>query len=153
MEHPEIKLSLNTLRACILATALAAQAGAAAAQELLIYGGPKRSEFLGCFNCSKFAPDSICNTFGKGRLFASEIFDAFGEYGSRHSLSSPWNRHSSAASVPVLLDRTGKFYGYFTINERRSDAVGFARQLKRIHETAGGDLIAVQRLLCDAINR
>ncbi len=148
-----MKLFKRTLRGLIVTAAIAAQPSAFAADELHIYGGPKRTEFLGCFNCSKFSKDSICNSFGKGSQFASEIFNTFGDYGTRHSLSSPWNRHSTAATVPVLLDRNGRFYGYFTINDSRSDSVDFARHLKEIYQRAGGDLITVQRLLCEAINR
>ncbi len=132
---------------------LAAPPGAAAAKELLIFAGRNQSEFLGCFNCSKFADDSICNASGKGGLFSSGIFNPFSAYGSSLNLSSPWNRHSSAASVPVLRDRSGGFFGYFTINDTRSDAVDFAPHLKAIFDRADGNLSAVQRVLCEAINR
>ena len=132
---------------------LVAQPGASAAKELLIYAGRNQSDFLGCFNCSKFADDSICNASGKGGLFSSGIFNPFSAYGSSISLSSPWNRHSSAASVPVLRDRSGEFFGYFTINDTRSDAVNFASHLKAIFDKADGNLSAVQRVLCEAINR
>jgi hypothetical protein len=61
---------------------LAAQPGAAAAQELLIYAGRNHGEFLGCFNCSKFAEDSICSASAQAGSLSSGIFDPFSAYGS-----------------------------------------------------------------------
>lgn len=122
------------------------------AQELLIFGGSGHDIFLGCFNCSEFSSDSICNEFGAGSSYKSNgIFNEFGQFGSEFSSASPWNEFSSSNDVPVLVDRQGGFYGYFTINEFRSDAVDFAGNLADMHEIADGDLELVQKLLCNAL--
>ena len=118
--------------------------------EILLFGGNNHDEFLGCLDCNRFDSDSICNKFGTyGSRFSSDsIFNRFGTYGSRFDSSSPWNRFSSSNSVPVAVDRQGTFYGYFTINRFRTDAINIAGQLNNIYENADGDLEIVQENLC-----
>jgi hypothetical protein len=117
--------------------------------ELLIFGGNEHDIFLGCLDCGKYDSDSICNEYGKGSEYNGQsIFNEYGSYGSEYSSSSPWNEYSSSDSVPVLVDREGKFYGYFTINQYRSNAVGFADKLAKMHKTANGDLKVVRNMLC-----
>jgi hypothetical protein len=88
---------------------------------LLLFGGRDHKTFLGCLNCSQFDSGSICNEFGhSGSRFSSEsIWNEFGKYGSEFSSDSPWNDFSS--SGPVIVDRSGKFYGRFTANQFASD--------------------------------
>lgn len=130
-----------------------ASASVAHAQELLLFGGRGHDEFLGCFNCNELSSESICNEFGTGNSFDTQsIFNEFGTFGNEFASSSPWNEFSTSDDVPVLVDRNGNFYGYFTINASRSDVVGFAADLAEIYELAGGDLETVQRILCDALN-
>ena len=120
-------------------------------REFLLFGGPGHDEFLGCLGCSSFDSDSVCNRYGKGNRYASNsIFNAFGTYGNRFNTSSPWNRYSTNKSVPVLVDRSGNFYGYLTINTYRSDAVGFAGGLQSLFEHADGDLEIIRKALCEA---
>ena len=122
------------------------------AQELLLFGGNGHDVFLGCLNCNEYNSESICNEFGAGSAFKSDsIFNEFGPFGSEFSSSSPWNQFSISNDVPVLVDRHGGFYGYFTINEFRSDAVDFASNLAEMHDIADGNLEIVQKLLCRAI--
>lgn len=122
------------------------------AQELLLFGGNGHDVFLGCLNCNEYNSESICNEFGAGSAFKSDsIFNEFGPFGSEFSSSSPWNQFSISNDVPVLVDRQGGFYGYFTINEFRSDAVDFASNLAEMHDIADGNLEIVQKLLCRAI--
>jgi hypothetical protein len=117
--------------------------------ELLLFGGDGHDIFLGCLDCGEFGSDSICNDFGKGNEFDSNsIFNEFGTFGSEFSISSPWNEYSSDKSVPVLVDKKGNFYGYFTINVFRSDAIGFAENLAKMHKLAKGDLKIVRVVLC-----
>ena len=118
--------------------------------EFLIFGGSDHDEFLGCLNCSEYNPDSICNGFGPyGNEFSSQgMFNEFAGFGNEFSSSSPWNTYSSSNSVPVLVDKEGTFYGYFTINRYRSDAVDFADDLRKIYEDADGDLEVVRKNLC-----
>lgn len=136
-----------------LITILVLAGTSAWSQELLIFGGSGHDEFLGCFNCNEFDSDSICNEFGAGNEFKSDsIFNEFGTFGNEFASSSPWNQFSSSNDVPVLVDRQGNFYGYFTINEFRSDAVGFAGDLAEIYEIADGDLEVVRKILCNALH-
>lgn len=129
---------------------IAVSISTANAQELLLFGGRGHDVFLGCLNCNEFNSDSICNEFGAGNSFNSDsIFNEFGGFGSEFSSSSPWNEFSSSNDLPVLVDRNGKFYGYFTINEFRTDAVSFVSDLAKIYKMANGDLEEVQDILCN----
>jgi hypothetical protein len=122
----------------------------AAFADTLLFGGKNHDTFLGCLDCNKFDTDSICNKFGKGSAFNSDsIFNSFGNFGSSFSSSSPWNKFSSDESVPVLVDKSGSFYGYFTINSFRSDAVSFSKNLSSIYENSKGDLEVVQNFICN----
>ena len=123
-------------------------------QELLLYGGDKHDEFLGCLKCNDFSSQSVCNGFSKyGNDFGSNMWNQFSSpYGNDFSSSSPWNEFSTSKSVPVLVDRQGKFYGYFTINESRSDAVNFSSFLNRLFKQHKGNLDKVREKLCAEIN-
>ena len=71
---------------------------------LLIYGGKDNDEYLGKLNASKYDSESIWNQYGT--------------YGSKYSSYSPFNNYAS--NPPVLVDKNGKFYGYFTSNKYKS---------------------------------
>jgi hypothetical protein len=88
---------------------------------LLLFGDSDHKTFLGCLNCSQFDSASICNKFGQsGSQFNSEsIWNQFGHFGSKFSSDSPWNKFS--ASGPVIVDKSGNFYGRFTANKFASD--------------------------------
>lgn len=137
-------------RLFILAALFSVMSGAtSAATELLLFGGSNHDQFLGCLGCGKYDSGSVCNKYGKGGRYDSDsIFNRYGTFGSRYSDSSPWNRYTSSASVPVLVDRAGKFYGYLTINVHRSDSVKFSRELKSIFDEANGNLEIVRDILC-----
>jgi hypothetical protein len=64
--------------------------------------------------CGRFDSGSACNRFGEfgSRFNSNSIWNRFGEYGSRFSSQSPWNKFAS--DPPVVVDRDGGFYGYFT---------------------------------------
>ena len=111
----------------LLLSVLITFSSGAFAQDLLLFGGPNHDEYLGCLKCSDSRSDSVCNGFGKfGNEFSSNMWNEFSSpYGNEFSSSSPWNEFSGSKSVPVLVDKNGKFYGYFTINDTRSDAVRF----------------------------
>lgn len=100
----------------LVALALATTAAQAQTPELLLFGGEDCKIFLGCLNCSRFDPDSVCNRSGDyGSCFKSKcIWNRFGDYGSPFGSYSPWNRF--AFDPPVIVDREGNFYGYFTSN-------------------------------------
>ncbi|MFY7814762.1 MAG: hypothetical protein ACOVRK_06155 [Chryseobacterium taeanense] len=86
-------------------------------QTLLIFGGKNHTIFLGCLNCDKYDNSSIWNKYGdKGSKYSSNsIWNKYGDYGGQYSDNSPFNKYSS--NPPVLVDREGNFYGYFTINK------------------------------------
>lgn len=128
----------------------ASHASAASEKELLIYGGEDHNEFLGCLVCSEMSTESICNGFGPyGNEYSSKgMFNEYAGFGNEYSSSSPWNEYSTSNSVPVLVDRDGGFYGYFTINDARSNAFELSSELKKYFELAKGDLEVVRKLLC-----
>jgi len=121
------------------------------AQELLLFGKENHKKFLGCYNCSSYNSDSICNTYGTyGSSYSSDsIFNNYGTWGSSYSSSSPWNAYSSSNEVPVLVDRSGNFYGYFTINSYRSKASNLSSNLRDIYDDLDGDLDKIQEAICD----
>jgi hypothetical protein len=124
------------------------------ANDLLLFGGSNHDEFLGCLVCNEYSAESVCNEYGKyGNEYGSNMWNEYSSpYGNEYSSSSPWNEYSSSNSVPVLVDRQGNFYGFFTINEYRSNAVDFAGQLKKIYKMHDGDVEKVRKTLCDWIN-
>ena len=122
---------------------------APAAQELLLFGDDDHGEFIGCLSCGRFAQASVCNRYGEhgSRYSNGSIWNRYGEYGSRYSDSSPWNRYASAP--PVIVDRSGNFYGYFTANTYHRDRTrieALVYVLDNVHEIG---LDAARDLLCD----
>lgn len=85
-----------------------------AAEALLIFGGKDRSIFLGVLNASKYDSGSIWNNYGEhGSKYSDKcIWNNYGEYGGKYSEGSPFNPYSS--NPPVIVDKEGNFYGYFT---------------------------------------
>lgn len=120
------------------------------AKELLLFGGNEHEEFLGCLTCNEFSSESICNGYGTyGNEFSTDgIWNEFSGFGNEFSPKSPWNEFSSDNSVPVVVDREGNFYGYFTINEYRSNSVNFSSNLKEWYDSYEGDLEKVRISLC-----
>ena len=107
--------------------------------EVHLYGGPNRSVYLGCYNCSSYDSDSICNKYGShgSKYSSTSVWNQYGTVGSQYSLSSPWNEYSISANVPVLVDANGVSYGYFTINVYRFDAFSEASSLNELYELFG----------------
>ena len=123
------------------------------ATDLLLYGGQNHDEFLGCLVCNEFGSDSVCNGYGQyGNEYGSSMWNEYSTYGNEYASSSPWNEYSNSDEVPILVDRSGQFYGYFTINEYRSNAVDFASALNSIYKRHNGDVEKVRETLCDWLN-
>lgn len=113
-------------------------------QTLHLYGGNNNDEYLGCLNCSSYDSDSIWNEYGTyGSSYSSNsIWNEYGTYGSEYNSYSPWNEYSS--TPPVVVDKKGNFYGYFTINQykpKRADfnlALTIYKYHKEIREDISG---------------
>ena len=90
------------------------------AKALLLFGGKEHKDFLGCLNCANTAQASVCNEFKYGSTFNSNsIWNSFGPYGSSFSEYSPWNSFTDKA--PIIVDRGGRSYGYFSVNAFHHD--------------------------------
>ena len=102
----------------IAGISIALISGIAASQttDLLLFGGRNHKTFLGCLNCGQYDSNSVCNNYGTygSRYQSDSIWNAYGTYGSKYSSESPWNKYGSDA--PVIVDRKGGFYGYFSSN-------------------------------------
>lgn len=90
------------------------------AQSIFIYGGKNNDVFLGCLNCSKYDKNSIWNAYSNyGSKYSSKsIWNKYGSYGGSYSSYSPFNEYTSDS--PVLVDKNGNFYGYFTANKYKN---------------------------------
>lgn len=120
-----------------------------APKALLLFGGTDHKTFLGCLNCSDQSAVSVCNEFGRyGSEFQSNsIWNEFGTFGSEFSSKSPWNEFSSEA--PIIVDKEGGSYGYFSANENHADRTRI-KWLVSILEFQGkkNDLEATRKLMC-----
>jgi hypothetical protein len=76
---------------------------------LYIYGGTNEKDYLGKLNASRYDSESIWNPYGT--------------YGNKYNSYSPFNEHGS--NPPVLRDKNGKFYGYFTANKYKSKRANY----------------------------
>jgi hypothetical protein len=114
-----------------------------------LMGGRNHDVYLGCLGCSPTDQNSICSPYGMGSaLNANSIFNTFGDFGDSFSKYSPWNKYQSKFA-PVLVDRSGNFYGYFTIDTFNPKAFEAAARLAKIHGSANGDLNTVQGFICN----
>ncbi|WP_245688745.1 hypothetical protein [Riemerella columbipharyngis] len=51
------------------------------------------------------------------------LWNEYGNYGSNYSSTSPWNNYASYP--PIVVDKEGNFYGYFTINGYKGNRANF----------------------------
>jgi hypothetical protein len=88
---------------------------------LLLFGVHDHKTFLGCLNCVDTSTVSLCNGFGEfGSEFRSNsIWNEFGHFGNEFSGESPWNEFANEA--PIIVDKDGNSYGYFSANEQHHD--------------------------------
>jgi len=89
-------------------------------QTLHIYGGNNHDVYLGCLNCNKYDSNSIWNRHGTygSKYNSNSIWNRHGNYGGAYSDNSPFNRYAS--HPPVIVDKSGNFYGYLTVNTMAS---------------------------------
>lgn len=97
------------------------RAGAQDTKALLLFGGEDHKTFLGCLNCSSLSSSSVCNELGKygSSLQSDSIWNSLGHFGSSLSRYSPWNSLSNSA--PIIVDKDGNSYGYFSVNSLHHD--------------------------------
>jgi hypothetical protein len=89
-------------------------------QTLHLYGGSGHDIYLGCLNCNDYDSNSIWNEYGTyGSSYNSlSIWNEYGTYGNEYNSNCPWNEYGS--NPPVVVDKEGNFYGYFTVNESKA---------------------------------
>lgn len=94
-----------------------------AEKKIMLFGGASHDVYLGCFNCSDMASDSIHNNIGMygSDISSTSIFNDISQYGSDISQYSPCN--DIASNPPVLVDEDGGFYGYLTLNDIKPKAI------------------------------
>lgn len=92
-----------------------------ATKALLLFGGDNHKTFLGCLNCVDTNDASVCNDVGQygSDVARNSIWNDVGPYGSDVSPTSPWNDVSQDA--PIIVDRDGRSYGYFSANDVHHD--------------------------------
>mgnify|MGYP000032600307 FL=1 len=112
------------------------------AQHLYIYGGDDHNIYLGCLTSSPYDSNSIWNEYGSygNEYNPKSIWNEYGTYGSEYGSYSPWNEYAS--NPPVIVDKKGNFYGYFTVNEYKSERAEFKLVLLiyKYHELMKGNL-------------
>jgi len=103
--------------------------------ELLIFGDSNHKKFLGVLTKDQYNTDSICNRYGTyGSEYNSDsIWDRYSSYGDRYSDTSPWNPYAS--EPPVIVDRQGNFYGYFTINQNKNPSKGLIEFFNAVRDS------------------
>lgn len=111
-------------------------------QTLHIYGGNNHDVYLGCLNCNKYDKNSIWNAYGTygSKYNSNSIWNAYGTYGSKYNSASPWNSYFN--DPPVIVDKDGGFYGYFTTNKYKSKRADFdlVEVLYEYHELIRDDV-------------
>ncbi len=116
---------------------------------LLFGGGRSHDTFLGCLNCDRFDSTSVCNEYGQfGNVFRpTSIWNPYGP-NSMYSQTSPWNQF--AIYPPVIVDRDGNFYGYFTANTQHDKRTRIRLyQLLTDAAAQGRDLATIRDVYCD----
>jgi hypothetical protein len=91
--------------------------------KMMIFGGVNHDVYLGCLSCSKYEFDSVFNEYGNygSKYSNTSVFNKYGNYGSKYSMYSPCNEYSS--TPPVIVDGSGNFYGYLTLNKYMAKAI------------------------------
>lgn len=105
----------------------------------------KSNEFRGCFDCSKYDSDGICNRYGDygSRYSSDSIWNRYGA-GSRYDSDSPFSRYGTGLK---MVDRAGNFYGYLSMSsggERRT-----RNYLRELWDVTSGDYAEMRDLFCD----
>ncbi len=141
----QLLLTLSLL-SCFVAVAAHTQTKPAA---LLLFGGEDHKTFLGCLNCVDTSEVSVCNEYGKyGSEYNSlSIWNEYGTYGSEYNSYSPWNEYSNDA--PIIVDKDGHSYGYFSANSYHRDRTRISWLVKALDlEAKKHQRAATRALIC-----
>jgi hypothetical protein len=119
----------NMNRIAIFLLLILSSATTSHCQTFYLYGGQNNDEYLGCLNCNNYDKNSIWNEYGAyGSSYNSKsIWNKYGTYGNEYNAKSPWNAYGS--NPPVIVDKEGNFYGYFTVNEYNTNRADFGLAL------------------------
>jgi hypothetical protein len=114
---------------------------------LLLFDGETGREFVGCLNCNRYDPSSVCNQYGEygSRYQQNSIWNQYGPYGSRYAASSPWNRYGNGLRI---VDGSGNYYGRFTLSRTDRSRLPLVAALLAAYE-ADGDLAKLRDALCE----
>ena len=129
--------------------AMLSAAEAQNSKALLLFGGEDHKTFLGCLNCVETNIGSVCNPYGPhGSPYQGDsIWNPYGPYGSEYSQYSPWNEYTTSA--PIIVDKDGNSYGYFSANEYAKDRTRIKWLLSILSLQADkNDLEATQKAMC-----
>jgi hypothetical protein len=90
-------------------------------RNLMVFGGPGHTTYLGCLNCSNGSGDSVFFEGGtyNGAYVAPSILNRSSVFVSPHSAYSACNPF--ATDPPVIVDERGTSYGRLTVNQQRTD--------------------------------
>ena len=102
--------------------ALANQQALAQSTPILIFGGRDHSQFLGCISCDKLEANSVWN-----ELSQYGWYNSIGVWSSIQPLKSSMSEYSACSQFstepPVLVDHSGNFYGYLSVNQFMTNSV------------------------------
>lgn len=114
---------MKTYRMLFIITIIFYSTSVMAEKKIMLFGGSNNDVYLGCFNCSDLASDSIHNSIGiyGSEVSSTSIFNDISQYGSEISQFSPCN--ILASNPPALVDDEGNLYGYLTLNELKPKAL------------------------------
>ena len=91
----------------------------------------------------------VVTKFGENgsKFQADSIWNKFGTYGSKFSHDSPWNKFSTSA--PIIVDKDGGSYGYFSANKFHRDRTKIKWFVRILDFQADhDDLEATRDLMC-----
>ena len=103
------------------------------------------NEFYGCLDCSKYDDDSICNRYGDygSRYSEKSIWNRYG-IGSRYDNKSPFNKYGLGLKI---VDRDGNFYGNFSMSYNADSNT--RNSLNNLWDSTDGDYTEMRDLFCD----
>lgn len=91
-------------------------------QDILIMGGDSQDEFLGCLSCNEYDSNSVWSQYGRyGWQNKYGVWNRYGQHASQYGSYSACNQYGQ--NGPVLVDRSGNFYGRLSVNQYVADGV------------------------------